>query len=828
MLAHPIIHGATVRFKSTLLPTAVLLVDWRVAICQTVQGVTTMQNDQAVPGVVVMLVDSLSKIAGRSLTTEQGEFRITAPRPGTYRLRTLRIGFRPVLSETFVLAAGAVEARRVSLVGVPIQLEQMRIVDRSECRAFTDSGATVFSLWEQVRGALVATQLTAEARSVAATTVTLDQVRDPGSDRVTTQRANLTSGYVSRPWRTIPPDSLHRMGYVATRRDGSVDYNAPGLDMLVSNVFVEDHCFRAVDDRSTKQIGIAFEPTPERKRGVAEIRGTLWVDRGTSELKRLEFRYVNVSKDQEQFARGELGFVRLRDGGWAVDSWRIRMPVLEQVVIPGHGAEQRVTAIQVAGGELAIARRGTDTLWARPRFSVNAIVRDSVTGATIAGARLAVAGGGERTSDARGRVSIPDLLPSEYPIEVRTPGLDSLNTFHRVSLALLDSSTTIELKVPSARAVAAAICGADAGTRSDGSGIIVGRAVVTGDNSSGGGALSAAHVNAEWHASTEADRVRRLQAQIAADGAFRLCGLPLDADVALDASATGFAMARPSTVRPTSAVRLVRTELKLEAVNALAARGATFTGVVVFDSSRGPVYGAEVELPELGLSARTDSMGAFRIGGIAAGEHRVSVSRAGFGAADARVVFQGSETVERRVVLGRAVVLEPMAVSARENTRYMPGFEDNRRAGLGKFMTRQELEKFSGMKLRTALQNLPSFSAIEGRGIYVYPQSRQAPKLALICIPLTKACAEAHGGYWPDEAETHQRGISIACYALVYLDGVLMNGARAPTEPFDISTIAPESVEAVEFYPGAAQTPSKYARRGSDCGVLVIWSRRSR
>jgi hypothetical protein len=809
-----------VRIRSTVLAIAVLLLDWRIAVAQTVQGITT-QSDRPVPGVVVTLIDSLSKIAGRSLTTEQGEFRITAPRPGTYRLRTLRIGFRPVLSEPFVLAAGAVESRRVALVGVPIQLEAIRVVDRSECRAFADSGAAVFSLWEQVRGALIAAQLTAEGRSIAATTVTIDQVRDPGSDRVTTQRVNLTSGYVSRPWRTMTPDSLHRVGYVATRRDGTVEYNAPGLDMLASNVFVEDHCFRVVDDRRKAQLGIAFEPTPERKRGVAEIRGTLWVDRATSELKRLEFRYVNVLPDQEQFGRGELGFVRLRDGGWAVDSWRIRMPVIEQIVRPGHGAEPRVTAIQVAGGDLAIARRGTDTLWARPRFTASAVVRDSVTDAVVADARLTVVGRSEHTSDARGRVSIPDLLPGEYTIELRTPVLDSLNTAHRVGLVIVDSSTTIDLRVPSARSVASAICGTDAGARTDGSGIVIGRAVV----SPGAGSLTGGRVNAEWHAGNEADRVRRLQAQVAPDGAFRICGLPLNTDVAIDASATGFAMARPSTVRPTSAVRLVRTELTLEASNTLAARGATFTGVVVFDSTKAPVEGAEVALPELGLSTRTDAKGAFRIAGIAAGQHRVSVRRIGFGAADTRVVFQGHETVERRVVLGRAVVLETMTVSERMNDRSMPGFEENRRIGLGKFMTREELEKFTGMKLLTALQNVTSFRAIIGRGgAFAYPTSSRAPPI--LCLPLTKACAENHGAYWPEESE-RRRGITVACYALVYLDGVLMNGNKEPTEPFDLSTIAPEQIEAVEWYAGPAQTPLKYSRMGSPCGVLVIWRRQS-
>jgi hypothetical protein len=807
------------RIRSTVPAIAVLVLNWRIAIAQAVQGITT-QNDRPVPGVVVMLVDSLSKIAGRALTTEQGEFRITAPRPGTYRLRTLRIGFRPVLSETFVLAAGAVESRRVALVGVPIQLEAMRVVDRSECRAFTDSSATVFSLWEQVRGALIAAQLTAEGRSIAATTVTIDQVRDPGSDRVVTQRANVTSSYVLRPWATIAPDSLHRVGYVATNRDGSVEYNAPGLDMLASNLFVEDHCFRTVDGGKTAQLGIAFEPTPERRRRVPEIRGTLWVDRATSELKRLEFRYVNITPEQEQFARAELGFVRLRDGGWAVDSWRIRMPVIEQVVRPDHGAEPRVRAIQVAGGDLAIARRGTDTLWARPRFTASAVVRDSVTDAVVVGARLAV-GGGERTTDARGRVSIPNLLPGEYTIEVRTPALDSLNTAHRVGLVIVDSSTTIELSVPNARAVASAICGADAGARADGTGIVVGKALVP----PGAGSLTGGRVNAEWRASAEADRVQRLQAQIAANGAFRICGLPLNTDVALDASATGFAMSRPSTVRPTSAVRLVRTELTLEASSALAARGATFTGVVVFDSTKAPVEGAEVALPELGLSTRTDAKGAFRIVGIAGGEHRVSVRRLGFGAADTRVVFQGSETVERRVVLGRAVVLEAMTVSDRANDRSMRGFEENRRMGLGHFMTRQELDKFTGMKLLSALQNLTSFKPVLGRsGAFAYPTSSRAPKF--LCLPLTRECAENHGAYWPDGPEAG-RGVIVACYALVYLDGVLMNGSKQPTEPFDLSTVAPEQLEAVEWYASPSQTPLQYSRSGSQCGVLVLWTRRS-
>ena len=60
----------------------------------------------------------------------------------------------------------------------------------------------------------------------------------------------------------------------------------------------------------------------------------------------------------------------------------------------------------------------------------------------------------------------------------------------------------------------------------------------------------------------------------------------------------------------------------------------------------------------------------------------------------------------------------------------------------------------------------------------------------------------------------------------MYLDNLLMN-PQQPTEPFDINTIAPEQIEAIEFYAGASQTPLRYSNLNSACGVLVIHRRRS-
>ncbi len=79
--------------------------------------------------------------------------------------------------------------------------------------------------------------------------------------------------------------------------------------------------------------------------------------------------------------------------------------------------------------------------------------------------------------------------------------------------------------------------------------------------------------------------------------------------------------------------------------------------------------------------------------------------------------------------------------------------------------------------------------------------------------------------YNPDATE-RARGVVAGCYARVYLDGALLN-ASSPAEPVNVNEFFIGSVEAIEFYSGPAQTPNKYSRLNSTCGVLVIHTRRS-
>jgi hypothetical protein len=69
-------------------------------------------------------------------------------------------------------------------------------------------------------------------------------------------------------------------------------------------------------------------------------------------------------------------------------------------------------------------------------------------------------------------------------------------------------------------------------------------------------------------------------------------------------------------------------------------------------------------------------------------------------------------------------------------------------------------------------------------------------------------------------------GAGIACYADVYLDGVLVYNSSTRKVPlFDVNSIPPSNIIGIEFYAGGASVPAKYNATSGGCGVLLIWTR---
>jgi hypothetical protein len=770
---------------------------------QVVRGVVVDEAGTPLPGVVVQLVDSAARTAARSLTDERGAFRVAASSAGVYRLSTLRIGFRPVTSAAMTLGVGHERNERLVLTGVRVALDTMRVVSQNACRINGDSAGATFAVWEQVRAALDATQLTGRSKNIEATVVGYQRTLEADRRRVRQQQSTVRSAYVTEPWLSLPPDKLRESGYVITERDGSTVYHAPSIDVLLSPRFVEDHCFRLTTDRKhADMLGIAFDPTRERK--VPEIKGTLWLDRRTSELRSAEFGFTNIPDIQAEAAGGEMSLARLATGGWVITSWQIRMPALENVIRRAAISEMRVAEIQVAGGELALARRGRDTVWARPPLVVNGVIRDSVSGNAIVGAAVSLKGTTlQGRSGDRGRFEIAGVLPGEYTLEARTPSLDSVGAVFQMALTLIDASKPIEVRTPTAAQITSKLCAAN---NTSLPGMILGSVAIRGDSV----APANLRLVAEWtedafQGITKSSVKRGLQTRTDPRGGFRFCGVPVNTLVQVRAG--GGASAGVANARIADGSRITRAELTLEF---LPGAGAVFTGAVLTDSSKQPIVGAEVLFPELGRATLTDATGAFRIEGVPAGSQQLTVRRIGYGPVDTRIDFVADQTVDRNVFLRRTVTLDSVRVVATVADRMLRDFEDRRRLGLGKFFLPEDMAKLATRSLASAIETLPGMSILYGSGSNAWAARG-------------RGVSPGGGSVAGDDASLGAK--SFKCYTSVWVDGRQEYGGREGEPLFNLSRMPTHDISRMEYYTGPATVPLEYSKN-SVCGVLVIWTRR--
>jgi hypothetical protein len=793
------------------------------ARAQSVRGTIVGPATVALSGVVVVLLDSTSSPAVHALSDQRGAFRLTAPGPGMYRLRTLRIGFQTTTSESFRLAAGQDAERTVRLSAIRFQLDTVRVVGRNQCRLADDSAYATYAIWEQVRTALTAVRLTAHEANINSLVVAYERTLDRTERLVRTQTHTFHSAMVTELWNSAAPERLRRDGFVANDGADGAIYFAPGIDALLSREFVEDHCFRLSTSVDPSLLGISFEPTPDRKR-IPEVRGTLWLVRATSELRRMDFGYVNVQRKHLDEASGTMDFVQMKDGRWAVARWNIKMPVL--IVGMSSGNEAKVAEIKVAGGELTLAVRGTDTLFRRPPLLLGGNVVDSVSGAAVGGARVALAGTDvAAVADAAGRFMLRDVLPGMYTLTVRTPSLDSVTAVSQSTLSVTDARLDLSVRVPTGQQIAASLCGS---SRVEAPGIVIGTVELRGDSITREGL----RVAAEWPQPymkisgavvERGTRPRWIETSTDARGRFRLCGVPVNVAVTLRAESDSAGVTDTLTIPPGG--RLARTSLVLDWE---APRGGVFAGFVVTDSNMLPIMGAEIAMPELDRRVQSNERGAFRLTDVPAGTHRVLVRRPGYGPMETQIAFASGETQQRRVVLspgasGDEGVAERLLI---------PSFEENRAGGVGFFMTRTELDRQRERRLSDVLSRVPGVSISRGRanaGWIVKRQPPPAPRRAADCPP-DERCEpprnEAGSGvYCPDDTESRQ-GVECGCYAQVYMNNSLLSRGN-PTPPFDINAIASEQVEALEYYRSAAETPLKYRTLDTACGVLIVWTRRS-
>ncbi len=225
----------------------------------------------------------------------------------------------------------------------------------------------------------------------------------------------------------------------------------------------------------------------------------------------------------------------------------------------------------------------------------------------------------------------------------------------------------------------------------------------------------------------------------------------------------------------------------------------------VTDPDGGPVAGAIIQVAGA-APVFSDRDGGFFVSGIALGPVTVLVRAIGYAPLEVQLDLDAGTT---RTLAAGALVLTVAPVTlpgvsvtgeaGRHHHLELAGFYDRQRMGLGAFIERAQIERWTPTGTTDILRRTP--------GVAILPNAnrgRRHPRLGM---------------------DTRAYIISLRgdrCDPLIFLDGMYLGDAR----DVDIDVVIPWThIEAVEIYRGPAEVPMQFRRFNKPCGSLVIWTR---
>jgi hypothetical protein len=438
---------------------------------------------------------------------------------------------------------------------------------------------------------------------------------------------------------------------------------------------------------------------------------------------------------------------------------------------------------------------------------------DSVNHEPLAGAMIAVEGSTRMgMTDSIGQFLLDSILPGRNRILVDHAILDTLGialTTAPMEFAA-NSVTRVELAVPGAETLTALFC--PAARRTLGPGAIVGRVREPDSDVPAVGA----RVSFVWfdpdppglpsgvRPTKRAPRVR--ETVVAADGTYRLCGLPSTFEGKLQAQRKDGGATAEVTLSQTDGLLTLRS-MSVAPLPVVASRdtaggkapvpptrgSARVLGKVV-NKNGAPVPNARVSLMGTSAATLTRANGDFVLDSLPAGTQALVVRQLGYRPAEQTVELSSRAPQRVTVRLGEFVPeLSPVeVVSRRDEGLRSVGFLDRKRsAASGRFLDGDEIEKRNPTQFTDIIRTIP------GIRVQTDPGTNQASLVS------TRS-AQGSG-----------------CVT------VFVDGARwQQLQPGDLdSFVQPTEVAAVEVYSSSANMPAQFATIGEDCAAVVVWTK---
>lgn len=828
---------------------------------QVVRG-RVVDSISGVPAAVgfVALISSDSQEVARTLTAGTGEFRLRAPGAGSYRLRSERIGYRLAVSPPIDLGPRDTIQYTFRILPIPVRLAAVEVEGRTMCSEDPDGAATTAVVWEEIRKALAATAWDGTQQSARYRKYSYQRDLTPNRRRVTREEGRVAEGVAGHPYRSLPANRLVREGYVVTGSDGTMEYALPDAQVLLSDAFLSTHCFHVVRDRGARPggVGLAFRPLTDRE--VTDVRGILWLDEATSDLKTLEVAYTQLPQGTEDDrAGGTVDFLRLPSGAWVIQRWELRTPALRVVQRDrsswgrrGFRTEADIVAWRDFGGDVLEIRTDDGTaLYPANVAQLVGTVYDTTRGGPLAGALVAIDQSGfSANTDTAGEFHLIAPLEGEYSLTVAHPWLDSIGYRLAQHTVLLKRGAVqrTNIGIPHVRSWLSQLCPSKGDAGRPG-------AVIGSVRRRDGTLAKGVPVTASWQ--TLVTRGKTLSASAwesvttsDESGFYALCGIPTGRWVSIRAERDGQASRTGDLIlsapelgtpllfswdrRPGQAFAyasdrgfpLWKVDLVLDrdrtTVQSVAA-GGWVSGFVTDGSTGQPVGGATVTLNGR-ESALTRNDGTFDIveSSPLSRNNLLTIKRLGY---EPELLLvnpaEGQDRVDLTVsIKPQPVVLEEVEVTAEVVSRYLDevGFYERQKYHSGYFLDRAYIEQRLGTASLAVdlLRGLP--------GIQVLSSTPGSPGGEL------RLGLRQGSGFRPCGRPR------------VWVDGILMaddQGEPAPApegnqpQPHQMSALAglvvqPEDVYAIEVYRTPSQVPAQFGGAESACGVILVWTQRGR
>lgn len=514
---------------------------------QTVVGqLTDASTAEPVEGALVLLLTEEGRQVGGYLTNQAGRFLIQAPGPGTYLLRAERIGYETITSEPFRVSEGEHFGIQLNAAETAIELEGIEVEGDQRCVVRPGEGLQLASVWDEARKALTVQEWTEREGSYRFQVVRYERELDPAGLVVRSETRAVRSGVVGEPIRSLPADDLMANGFVRPLTDGGYEYYGPDASVLLSDEFLDTHCFRLTRDADRfGEIGLSFEPV--RRTGIPDIAGTLWLDAATARLRVLEYTYTWAPWEEVRGAgQGRVEFENLPSGAWVVRSWWIRMPLAGRDVAMGvmqRSRGVRLVGIKEVGG--GILRFTSLDLAAIPESEAPAgvlegVVWDSTRQAPLPRATVFLSGTQYATeTDTAGTFLLPGLPGGIFQATFTHPRLDSLGIFPQgVAVEITPGEfTDVVLGIPSSAATLESACAPEELARE--SGVVMGFV----RESDGETPVHGATVVVTWSTFEERadgsflERTHGIQTTSDSSGRYSACGVSTDRTLSVEATA---------------------------------------------------------------------------------------------------------------------------------------------------------------------------------------------------------------------------------------------------------------------------------------------------